>query len=277
MLKHDAVIEYLNELHEMYVLFPTDKAANNIAIICKKYYVTVILKEIGILLAGNETYEKINKNQEEIIQENLEYNTRLKLSNGSKDKNLPLMYLISKLHKNPVGFLFKIASKNCSTKPLSKAAFTVFKLICLQIKNFHRKFKFLSNYNKFWVLQNVVPVIENINIMNRKKKAKSIATYDFSTLYTTLPHDKLIKRLCNVIDFVFEGGNRTHICISKNNVAYWEKKSKDNIAFSKSTLTTSLKHLIQHCYFMVGNSLLRQKIVIPMAIDSGPFWANLFL
>ena len=64
MLKQDIVIEYLHELHEKYVLVPIDKAANNTAIICKKYYVTVILKEIGILDAGNETYEKINKNQE---------------------------------------------------------------------------------------------------------------------------------------------------------------------------------------------------------------------
>ena len=89
---------------------------------------------------------------------------------------------------------------------------------------FTSKSKFLSNYNKFWVLQNFDPVAENINIINRKKKAKSIAIYDFSNLYTTiLPHDKLIKRLCNVIDFVFEGGNRTHICISKNNVAYCGK------------------------------------------------------
>ena len=48
-------------------------------------------------------------------------------------------------------------------------------------------------------------------IMKRKKKAKSIATYDFSTFYTTLHHDKLIKRLRNVIDFVFKGGNGTHI------------------------------------------------------------------
>ena len=54
---------------------------NNIAIICKKYYITVILKEIGI---WNEVYEKINKNQEEMIQGNLEYNTRRKLFNGSK-------------------------------------------------------------------------------------------------------------------------------------------------------------------------------------------------
>ena len=67
MLKQDAVIEYLNELHEKYVLVPTDKAANNIAIICKKYYVTVILTETGILDARNEPYEKFNKNQEEIV------------------------------------------------------------------------------------------------------------------------------------------------------------------------------------------------------------------
>ena len=42
------------------------------------------------------------------------------------------------------------------------------------------------------------PVIENINIINRKRKDKSIKTYDVSTLYTTVPHDKLI----NVTDSV---------------------------------------------------------------------------
>ena len=73
--------------------------------------------------------------------------------------------------------------------------------------------------------------------------SKSIVTNDFSTLYATLPPDKLSKRLCNVIDFVFEGGNRTHICVSKNNVAYWGKKSKDNVAFSKSYLTSYAKLL----------------------------------
>ena len=110
------------------------------------------------------------------------------------------MYWIPKLHKNPLGSPFIIASENCSTKPLSKAVSNVFKFIYSQIENFHCKYKFLSNYNGFWVLQNVDPAIENIDIINRKKKAKPIATYDFSTLYTTLSHDKLIKRLCNVID-----------------------------------------------------------------------------
>ena len=58
-------------MHEKYALVPIEKADNNIAIICKKYYVTVILKEIRISDAVNKTYEEINKNQEEIIQDNL--------------------------------------------------------------------------------------------------------------------------------------------------------------------------------------------------------------
>ena len=56
VLKQNAVIEYLNELHKKYVLVPIDKAAKNIAVISRTYYVTVLLKEIGILDAGNETY-----------------------------------------------------------------------------------------------------------------------------------------------------------------------------------------------------------------------------
>ena len=47
---------------QKYVLVSIDKAVNNITMICKKYYATFILKEIGILDPGNETYEKINKN-----------------------------------------------------------------------------------------------------------------------------------------------------------------------------------------------------------------------
>ena len=62
----------------------------------------------------------------------------------------------------------------------------------------------------------------------------------------------------------FEGGNRTHILFSQKQWCILGKKSKDNVAFSKSTLKTFLKHLIQSCYFMVGNSLLRQKIGTPM-------------
>ena len=62
-----------------------------------------------------------------------------------------------------------------------------------------------------------------------------------------------------------------------SNIAYWGKKSKNIKAFGKNTLKTSLKHLIQNYYFIVGNSLLRQRIGVPMGTDSALFWENLFL
>ena len=62
----------------------------------------------------------------------------------------------------------------------------------------------------------------------------------------------------------------------KKNVAYWGKKSKYNITFSKNTLKTFLKHLRQNYYFIVDNSLLRQKKGIPIGISPALFLTNFF-
>ena len=98
--------------------------------------------------------KKLIKNWEEIIQDNLEYNTRLKLSNRSKDKRFPIMYWIPKLNKNPIGSQYIIASKKCSMKPLSKAVSNIFKLIYSQIENSHHKSKSITNsgYSKMLIL-----------------------------------------------------------------------------------------------------------------------------
>ena len=180
------------------------------------------------------------------------------------------------MDKTASGCRFIVASKQCSTKPLSKAVSSAFKLIFNQAKRLHANAKFLSNYNKFWVLENADPVISILKNINRKKKAKSISTYDFSTLYTKLPHNKLISQLSKVIDLVYKGGDKKFIYIASNNKAYWSK-SKKAVSFSKTSLKTAVSHLIENCYFTVGDIVLKQAIGIPMGIDPAPFWANLFL
>ena len=67
--------------------------------------------------------------------------------------------------------------------------YPLFKLICNQIEDFHGKVKFLSNYNKFWVLQNRIPIINKLNKI--LKSAKCISAYDFGRLYIKLLHNKL--------------------------------------------------------------------------------------
>ena len=46
VLKNRVHLDYLNKLHEKYVLVPADKAANNVIVVCKKYYLDVVLREL---------------------------------------------------------------------------------------------------------------------------------------------------------------------------------------------------------------------------------------
>ena len=67
------------------------------------------------------------------------------------------------MHKNPTGARFVIASKICSRKQISESVSNFFKLVYSQIENVHINAKFLSNYNKFWVLQNSNAFIQSLN------------------------------------------------------------------------------------------------------------------
>ena len=58
--KDSKATSYLNILLEQYVMCPIDKAASNIAFICKKYYVQVLLAELGLLNTISNTYQQVN-------------------------------------------------------------------------------------------------------------------------------------------------------------------------------------------------------------------------
>ena len=104
---------------------------------------------------------------------------------------------------------------------------------------------------------------------------KCISTFDFSTLYTKIEHQNLLKTLFSIIDLVFAGGTRTFIGFSTN-CAFWTNNKK-NEHFTKSSLKNAITHLKTQCYFTIGNCVLLQTIGIPMGIDPAPFWANLHL
>ena len=40
-----------------------------------------------------------------------------------------------------------------------------------------------------------------------------MSTFDFSTLYTKIPHDKLLCVLNKMNDFAFTGGTRDHVTV----------------------------------------------------------------
>ena len=48
VLKQQSVIDELNQLQEKYVFVPRDKAANNISVICKQFYIKTMLNELKV-------------------------------------------------------------------------------------------------------------------------------------------------------------------------------------------------------------------------------------
>ena len=276
VLSDPNVQNYLEGLQCRFVIVPIDKAANNFAFVCRRFYITRLLKEIGIPNGYCETYQISHKNKDDITRENSELCERFGLEVSEQNKCLPVMYWLPKMYKSPLDARFIVASSTCSTKPLSSAISNVFKLIIQQVKNFHAKSTFYSRYKKFWVLENSFPVIEKLNTVNKKRNAKCISTFDFKTLYTKIEHQNLLDVLNYIIDIVFKGCKRKYIAFNNYN-AYWTSKKIGKSYFTKACLKLCIKHLITSCYFEIGNILLTQIIGIPMGIDPAPFWANLYL
>jgi len=282
VLKDSAVVEYLNHIHANFVLVPIDKASNNIAIICKRFYIEKLLNEVGLLNIPSETYKLSSRNIDEVVSTNIHLCESFKLTVSEMHHSLPFMYWMPKMHYSPCKARFIVASAICSTKPLSKLMSIIFSKIFEQIKNFHAKCQFYKNYNRFWVIQNSKSILLKLEKLNAKKAAKKISTFDFSTIYTKLPHDDLINVLKDLVEFVFNGGrktpdgNRKYLTV-KGRTCFFTQTKHGNNSFTKNKIKMLLHHLISETFFTVGNLLFRQCIGIPMGIDPAPFWANLYL
>ena len=207
VLRDPEVVSYLNILQEQYVMCPIDKAANNIAFKCKKYYVQVLLKELGLLSATSNTYQQVNETLHNILQQqNSTLDSVFGLKNNDKEYScLPCIYWLPKMHKIPSGARFIIAGKKCINKQLSKHVTSAFKLCYSQIDVYHKKTYYFCGAKTFWVIQNNSLPLECIKKINKRKNAKQISIFDFSILYTKIPHDKLLDILYKVVDFVVLG------------------------------------------------------------------------
>ena len=145
------------------------------------------------------------------------------------------------MHYTPSRARFIVVSAQCSTKPISNIRSKLYKQIFQQIESFHKKSYFYKNYNRFWVVQNSNPIVEELNIINTKKKAKTISTFDFSTLYTKLPHKDLVNVLTTTVEFAFNGGknkssgSRKYLTV-KGNKVFWSKKKHGSNSYTKSQI-----------------------------------------
>ena len=221
LLQKHSIIKQLEVLHSKFVITPIDKASNNVAFICKRHYAQVLVDELGLENTNDSapTYIKItNMNIEQIVKKHDEYVKKL-FKTSIEDKCLPNMHWTPKMHKIPSKARFIVAAKYCSLKGLAQAVTKVLKMFYKQVENYSRKSYFFSHVKTFWVIKNKDPVIKTLKRLNDRKCAQSVSTYDFSTLYTKIPHPELKNVLNEITDFCFNGCNDSKISIAKMELA----------------------------------------------------------
>lgn len=134
------------------------------------------------------------------------------------NKKLRNIYWNLNLHKNHTKARIVIAAPKCLLKPLSEAITAALKLIFNQIEYYNLKTLILyynSDVKTFWPIQNNQIVIDAINKTNSRNKAMSLSTFDFSTLYTKIPHQKFKSVMGKLINFCFSSRVKEFIEITK--------------------------------------------------------------
>ena len=281
VLKSPTISKLLVELQKDFVFVPTDKASNNIAVICKKFFIEQSMKELDIFLNSSEkkdtdkTYIPTKEDVNSIVSRHGRY---MKTNSIEVTKDLPFLYWIPKMHKKPYSKQRYIAaSARCSTKPLSAVLTKCLKLVEKQHRTMCQRYFTNNGINPMWIIDNSTAVHSMIADLNRKRKVRNIRTYDFSTLYTNIPHKQLKTRLGLVIKDAFKSSKKLYISVYKNEARWTDSPRNTTLSLDCRKVVRLLYWLIDNIYVTFGDKVFRQKIGIPMGTDCAPFLANLFL
>ena len=93
-------------------------------------------------------------------------------------------------------------SSSCTTTELSKLLTSCLTAVKNHVIRYCEKVYERSGKNLFWSIKTSGEVLNKLK--SRGFRATSLSTYDFSTLYTTLPHNLIKEKLINLIEWTFK-------------------------------------------------------------------------
>jgi hypothetical protein len=117
------------------------------------------------------------------------------------------------------------------------------------------------------------------NLKSRSfSQVSSIKIFNFSTLYTTLSHDKLKTRLKEAIHKAFSHRNDgSKFVVLGYSFAYFSNKiQKGKTCYSEEQVISMLEFLIDNISVSFGGALFQQVVGIPMGTNCAPLLADLF-
>ena len=80
-----------------------------------------------------------------------------------------------------------------------------------------------SGKNLFWSIKNLGEILDKLKARNFN--ATSLSTYDFSTLYTTLPYNLIKDKLVDFIERTFQREGSPYVACNDRNASFYFGKT----------------------------------------------------
>ena len=223
---------HLSYLHDNFVLVPVDKASNNVIVVCKKYYLDVVIKELN----STSTYREVCSNCTSVVSRHLDYMMMNGVNIQPQHEQLPSFYWLPKLHKTPYSSRFIAASNKCTTKQLSSLLTSCYKTILTHFKQYCEGIYSHTGVNCYWIIDNSKEVLDRLCRINETSQAKFFDSYDFATLYTNIPHDAYKNNVRIFVREAFKVRAARYLVVDKHAIAHWSQEP------STTTTCTNMLH-----------------------------------
>lgn len=283
VLKDRQCQEELRKLQEKYVLVSADKSENNVVVVCRKFYVEQVEKELEGEGKEEEkkTYEKSRETKEELVERLVRRVEGLGFKVQDEQRRLAVLYWTAKMHKDPPSQRYIASSRKCVTKELSKAIGRCLKKLQSVWKRRCARERRRNGVNGFWIVQSTKEALERVQEANREGNVNRVGSFDFSTLFTTLEHESLVEEIGWVVREGFRTMGEEKELVVRGGEAYWRKKTDKvrdgDLIVTAETLIEWVRVLVESVYVVYGETAWRQKVGVPMGTDCAPFLANLYL
>ena len=170
-------------------------------VICKICHIETLIKELGInysLDKINSTYVPSIDSHDKILKSHSDFVKSVGLKLSEEDQDLLYLYWTPKLHKTPFKHCFIVVSSKCTTKELSCLLTKILITIKDKLSRYcHTKMSH-NGVNNMWILKNSSSLLSSLEKLN-VRYAKSVQSFDFSTLYVSIPHHLLKSRISTLI------------------------------------------------------------------------------
>ena len=194
-------------------MVPADKAANNVVVVCRLHHINTLKQELN----GTKAYEETSIDEKSVVYSHSnEIPNRFAVYVKERQDRLPTMYWLPKLHKRPYKARFIANSSSCITTEFSKILASCLTAIKAKVIKYCETVNERSGKNMFWHIKNSGEVLNKLKDIGYQ--ATSLSTYDFSTLYITLPHNLIKEKLIDLIERTFykKEGKLYLACNDKN-------------------------------------------------------------